>query len=650
MIAMSREVLDRLADRAPVKESRISTHSLVDASGSSHCSADVIARARAYLATIDPATSGERGHDKTFYAANRLIRGFGLSVDAAFPLFAEWNQKCKPPWTDYDLRRKLEQAERQTGSRGFLLGAKPRATSGDGAKKFGPLRNFIWEEVPDGETMRKVRIARSANDIAQELLDRKYGWPKRCGPRLFVIDSHDKVEFLRQPEELFGWMHLALDQGNGSPLDWVNGSAHVGKGEFRVTLSDTVDRFEAIGLYPHEPPIPGYYYHHSPVIGGNGEALRGLLSQLKPATTEDEELVRTLLLTLIWGGPAGSRPAFLISAEEDAPHAGRGAGKTKLAEKLASLVGGVVKVSPSQDFAKWRDSFVSAQFAGGTTSSRVVLIDNLKTLKFTNEDIESLITSQTIDGHLLYHGLASVPNHLTIIITGNAPSLGKDLSQRVIPIQIKAGDFDPQWETNLDNYIEANRWAIIGDLIAELSCEPQQMTDCLRWATWCGAVLARSGNLDGFAKSDGLVKLVRERQERLDADEDTAESIRAVIVVKVKAAIKRLEDEGKVNLLHPPRWEKQDPETTAVRITNNQLADFYNLAFGENKPVQRVTSEIKHTLQVRGLRWVRLANSRGWEWRGDLCPKDVTPWWLNGKDYEENSAQNKNSDGTEIDY
>lgn len=645
---MKTSTLLLLAARAP--EPRAVFHPARQASAGEK-TGDAIGRARAYLATIPGAVSGDRGHDRTFYAANRLIRGFALSLEAALPLFQEWNQKCDPPWSDHDLRRKLEQAERQPGPRGFLLTAQSKPNISSETTKSGPFRNFIFEEVPDGETMRKVRNGRSANDIVQELLDRTYGWPKRCGPRLFVIDPQNKIEFLRQSAELFGWTHLALDQGNGSAIDWVNGSNLVQKDEFRVALLQSVDRYEAIGLYPHEPTIPGYYYHHAPVIGGDGKALSGLLTQLQPATPEDEELIRTLLLTLVWGGPPGSRPAFLISAEEDAPHAGRGAGKTKLAEKLASLVGGVVKVSPSQDFAKWRDSFVSAQFSGGNTSNRVVLIDNLKTLKFSNEDIESLITSQSIDGHLLYHGLASVPNHLTIIITGNAPSLGKDLSQRIIPIQIRAGVFTPQWETNLDSYIEANRWAILGDLIAELLCKPQQMTECLRWATWCGAVLARSNNRDGFSKPDELVKLIRKRQEVLDADEDTAESIRSAIVEKVKAAINRLAL-TKVSSDKPARWTeddsgKRDPETTSVRITNNQLAELYNQIFGESKPVQRVTSEIKHTLQVRGLRWVRRAKSRGWIWRGDRCPKETKAWWLDGMDWEEKDNSSDEDDSSD---
>src|SRR5688572_12482697 len=80
---------------------------------------DIIGRARAYLSSIPGAVAGARGHDRTFYAANRLVRGFALDPDAAFPLLAEWNARCDPPWSERELMRKLEQAARASGPRGF---------------------------------------------------------------------------------------------------------------------------------------------------------------------------------------------------------------------------------------------------------------------------------------------------------------------------------------------------------------------------------------------------------------------------------------------------------------------------------------------------------------------------------------------------
>lgn len=79
-------------------------------------------RVRKYLAACRPSISGEHGHDNAYRVACELVRGFSLSVDDAFPLFDEWNQRCDPPWSHQDLMRKLEEADRKAdGEAGYLL-------------------------------------------------------------------------------------------------------------------------------------------------------------------------------------------------------------------------------------------------------------------------------------------------------------------------------------------------------------------------------------------------------------------------------------------------------------------------------------------------------------------------------------------------
>ena len=73
---------------------------------------DVIERARRYLAKMPPAITGQHGHDQTFAVACTLVQGFGLSVAAAVPLFADYNARCSPPWSEHDLAHKLADADR----------------------------------------------------------------------------------------------------------------------------------------------------------------------------------------------------------------------------------------------------------------------------------------------------------------------------------------------------------------------------------------------------------------------------------------------------------------------------------------------------------------------------------------------------------
>lgn len=84
---------------------------------------DVVERARRYLATIPGAVAGQHGHDATFGAALKLVRGFGCDVDQAFELLAsDFNTRCVPPWSARDLRRKVEQASGARIDGGWLVG------------------------------------------------------------------------------------------------------------------------------------------------------------------------------------------------------------------------------------------------------------------------------------------------------------------------------------------------------------------------------------------------------------------------------------------------------------------------------------------------------------------------------------------------
>lgn len=74
---------------------------------------DVKKRAWAYLQQVPAAVSGEHGHDATFIAACKLVRGFGLQVGDAFELLAMWNRNNKPPWTATDLLRKVMEASKR---------------------------------------------------------------------------------------------------------------------------------------------------------------------------------------------------------------------------------------------------------------------------------------------------------------------------------------------------------------------------------------------------------------------------------------------------------------------------------------------------------------------------------------------------------
>jgi hypothetical protein len=75
-------------------------------------SADVRERARRYVAVIPPAVAGQHGDVATFRVCCRLVRGFALDDDDALSVLTDWNNACSPPWSEPELRAKLQAARR----------------------------------------------------------------------------------------------------------------------------------------------------------------------------------------------------------------------------------------------------------------------------------------------------------------------------------------------------------------------------------------------------------------------------------------------------------------------------------------------------------------------------------------------------------
>lgn len=86
----------------------------------------VVDRARAYLARVPGAISGQGGHAVTFRAARVLVQGFALDPATALELLREWNSTCDPPWSERELVHKIRSADTTPFSkpRGFLLAGR----------------------------------------------------------------------------------------------------------------------------------------------------------------------------------------------------------------------------------------------------------------------------------------------------------------------------------------------------------------------------------------------------------------------------------------------------------------------------------------------------------------------------------------------
>jgi len=105
-------------------------------------SSSTIERARRYLDRVSGAISGEAGHNQTFKVACILIHGFALGRAESFVLLSEWNKKCRPKWSDKELRYKIISADKKPNERGYLLKSKESE----------------WGELPDYEQEERAAI------------------------------------------------------------------------------------------------------------------------------------------------------------------------------------------------------------------------------------------------------------------------------------------------------------------------------------------------------------------------------------------------------------------------------------------------------------------------------------------------------------
>lgn len=513
--------LEALAARAPARASSSAGRRALTAG-------DVYERARRYLETVPPAISGQHGHDRTFYVANRLVRGFGLSPADAYPLFHEWSLKSPADdrWSEHDLRRKLDQAARQPGPRGFLLTTDPippgaKGGSGCGTGKAPRFRNFTTEEYLNGDTMASRRVGRRGEEMVDELTRYTGGWPRRMGRMLFALDRAGDILWMKTAAELFAWIDWQYGVGDGKGYEWAGGPSLLSMETFLAACRTHCEHWDQVELHPHEPLLPGHYYHHPEIVPGDGKHLTELVCRFSPATDLDGDLIRLFFLSMCWGGPPGKRPVFVIESASRSKEGGRGAGKTTLASFAASLVGGYVLISPGEQI---RDIHARLLSPEGMVR-RVGLIDNLKSLRFSNSDLEGLVTSEVISGRQMYTGEGRRPNTLQWVITSNMPSLSKDLAQRSVIIRVNRPVYDPAWQKDVAAFVAEHRWKIVGDAVAELRKAGQLPAthQYTRWAEWEQDVLAKAPEPERLAAEINL------RQGLLDDDKEQADDLQDAI-------------------------------------------------------------------------------------------------------------------------
>lgn len=135
---------------------------------------DIEARAIAYLNAMPPAIEGSGGHSQTFAAATSLVHGFGLSTDIALHLLGtHYNPRCKPEWTEQELRHKVVDAANKPHKRpfGWLRDERPSEVADDvDLSKFMVRPKSAIEIEEDDFEQASAQAADDPGELPERLL------------------------------------------------------------------------------------------------------------------------------------------------------------------------------------------------------------------------------------------------------------------------------------------------------------------------------------------------------------------------------------------------------------------------------------------------------------------------------------------------
>ena len=272
-------------------------------------------------------------------------------------------------------------------------------------------------------------------------------------------------------------------------------------------------------------------------------------------------------------------------------------GKSKIAQLGAKLTGGYVSLSPNQPIDQVQTRLLSDK----ACEQRVALLDNIKSLRFSWGELESLITADVISGRQLYVGEGQRPNTLTWVFTFNGASMSRDLAKRSIIIKVKRPTYTAAWENDVANLIDTKRWAIIGDIIAILRAEPfGDSTVALRWGPWESDILSR------VPESCECKAMICRRQLEIDDDSEDAQSVR---------------DEF-INILEANGYD--DPDERVVWFSAEHTAAIINEALGEQRAKNKATKILKH-IGIKEIIKKRKNSSSGYVWRGTKAFANTEP-------------------------
>lgn len=356
--------------------------------------------------------------------------------------------------------------------------------------------NYKWEENEEGELVKTPKLT---DEVWQELKEAFTGpdgteWPKNIRGQLLLWDHRTNRPNLLPPsiqtKRIFSTLY-----SKGKIIFWEENKAKgfMPQAEFVDSLTLTLPRYESYSEAPHYPPIKGVFYHcKTPGTKKTGK-LEELVNMFKPASPADKDKIRALFCTAFWGGPAGQRPMFIITAQ--AIH-GQSSGKTTIIETLSQLISergnGYVKFTLESNKLDG-ETFKTRML--GTEGQRLIFFDNVRSAVVGAGWLEDNVTSSVISGHKMHIGLDTIPNHFTTCLTLNDSTFSSDVVTRAMVIQILPHNTDDgkkaEWMHKLNHLLTEHRQDIIDDIILTLKSPIRKLNTPNRFPIWCEQVMSK---------------------------------------------------------------------------------------------------------------------------------------------------------------
>jgi hypothetical protein len=361
---------------------------------------------------------------------------------------------------------------------------------------------------------------------------------------------NDKLHVLKNDTDLFSQLQQL---GYYTVFKSFPGAAS--KKDIYSAMTRLSDDFTSISVTPTWPIEDKVYYTCPPIVPAPTGALDELLSHFKPLDEYSAALLKALFISPAWGNGDGKRPIFVIQSDPNWIGRKMAFGKSTI-PKLLSYLYSCTPISLSARM----DEFQAQKRIAIHRNSRIILFDNVKQQNWSSEFVESLVTAQTINGHLMYVGDITIRNHFTIVVTVNDPSVSADMATRSVPIYLaNPGDKHCTWQSGVEAFIKEHREAIMADILHILSQPNVDEKASIRFPEWEASILSK------LCSDKKMGNYIEEGQTLIDSDRNNWWEDIFIL------ALSKYTSHGEYNYFE----KKQDVTKVSWWISNEVLQDLY---------------------------------------------------------------------------